>query len=131
MFPPNIDELISVSMKLQHLGIVGLLMVCVLCLVVVIYYKDKRNEQKHIDMLEHAEQKHAELVELFLKQKEEECAHHQETIAAWRKDRENYALEREKNFAMLLKISNDSASALNSVASSIRDFSTDINRIRK
>lgn len=131
MFPPNFDELISVSMKLQHLGIVGLLMVCVLSLVVVIYYKDKRNEQKHIDMLEHAEQKHAELVELFLKQKEEECSHHQETIAAWRKDRENYALEREKNFATLLKISNDSAAALNNVSSALRDVSTDINRIRK
>jgi hypothetical protein len=131
MFPSNIDELISISMKLQHLGIVGLLMVCVLCLVIVIYYKDKRNEQKHIDMLEHAEQKHAELVELFLKQKEEECQHHQETIAAWRKDRENYALERKENFALLLRISNDSAAALNNVSAAVRDFGADINRIRK
>lgn len=130
MIPSNVDELLTVAVKLQQLGMVGLLMLCVIGLIVVIYHKDKKNEQKHMEVLDHAEEKHRTLIEMFLKQRDEERKHHNDAIEAWRKDREVYAKERMENFNTLLRISSDSAAALHSVSTALREFSSDFNRLR-
>jgi hypothetical protein len=91
-------------------------------LVWVLYHKERQEYRRQQEFLSQLDLKHVELISVLNKQHIDDSQKHEQIIQAWRRDQENVLIDRERYFSIVVKVTTESAAAMQNMANAVREI---------